>query len=840
MADSPQTKANETLSLLLAAHTASDDLIRLFDKATANTSTEDLLNRLDDYLKASYDHKFQVKHPSAAYVRDSAINDWAELALFSALGTVCIERTRAFDGTTDRSAFTADSYAREMRYWPLWQNPGLSGFGDLVRRYHVANSKQLFVEVSPATRRRVASTLLVDDAYRHSGTSDELPVTQVDSEYIYLNAADISLRCAATPREHETPDDLPQIEIANGIAHIPYGLFERQLEAYASVSWAKLVNTYYQHRSERMIQRALNQCSQIKNEITTTLASQNHKLVYGCCYGTKTNSIGSERNTVAHGGVAPDKRLTNIVDAVRAHPEFDIDNYHTADELYEAVSDVIPAPHRPSTAISSIGATQKVLDEGFDAAVEQRHPPDTETDKVEYRLTEPAYTPLYTTLSDEDQTHLWDAYISVLRTQASYRPTTDPTEASGSATGYVGAVDAEECVPRNASVMKTAREQAHRAVVTDPKQAQSVHDVSLLADPTDFPALNRDEQLFLTRLTLAMGRLIEDYDLTESMGDFDDRTADSEGNQLDIDLKKLESNGFLTEVDELKGTYYEVPYSARKRLTSASVSHTSRPTNTVDEYGDPRYGGITHDGYAEDHPHETTAHRVGVAQMAEAIEDTCGCDETVKYYDIHRLRPKNIPLVGLDPAEIELTAETAATYGLEHVDTPTAADIHLDQLDGFTESCERLGDISLKDENIPCISLAEAGLGNLTLADLGLDEIRNRTLDVVGFEDGLLKHAVEVQRRSGSASATQRNFQKLVAVDKLGSTTHWHCPTMTDLRCVMGHLNHPDYLDFESFPDRKKSTDRPSLWRRTLDNQRLWQPGFRTLSTARSIEVVRR
>ncbi|WP_155119451.1 hypothetical protein [Halomicrobium katesii] len=227
--------------------------------------------------------------------------------------------------------------------------------------------------------------------------------------------------------------------------------------------------------------------------------------------------------------------------------------------------------------------------------------------------------------------------------------------------------------------------------------------------------------------------------------------------------------------------------------------------------------------------------------MATALSDLVANPTAHRYYDLHRLGAEHISLQGFCPDACELSRETANAYGVDV--GATAAAIPLSQLDDRFTMADRhnltFGDINLSDSQFAGESLATAGLDDLTLEDLGLDDYRDRTLDVAVFDGDTLMHIAEVQRRSGVKNRTRRNFSKLKALGELGVTAHWCCPTITDLRSVMSQLDHPDYLNFENRPDRSPETDRPSLWRRKLSTADLWQRGIETLSTHRSIEVVR-
>ncbi|QLC34341.1 hypothetical protein EFA46_009020 [Halarchaeum sp. CBA1220] len=830
--DNPLTKPRP--ALLLPVHAPRETLSSLFETARANASSgASLAERLDQFLANSINYYYETRGIPEA--DDDVVRSPEELALFTALGALRIERARLNDETSYRNGVPVDSYRREMRFWSIWKNPGLSVPNQWLRRYYVGNIKARFTNASKPLQRRVVATLFVDnDCARWS--SDQLPV-RLEGNTAFVEEEYKSLRCTARARPSESPSQLPDLVLEDGFLAVPATVILRKLETYARIAWARLVHLYYQNYDAPLLTTCIEEGTEVREDLAGTLGANHDEKLFSATYGASPPPAYKSRGPTADSGIAPDKQLTNIVDAIRAQPDATFDAYHTPAQLHQWVSETLPAPHRPSTALSTVDATRDVLERAYSSVVDARPSNHPDADR-EYRIPAPDYTPFYRPL-DNDQPHLWDAYHYLLREQARHLPDPNTVSETGAFAGAISAHDAT-CTLSESTYVETVREQAQRAAVTEPLQVETVYDVPLLTDRSDFPDITANEQGFLTRVALAMGRLIENYSLTEPMDHF---TEDRHGNEFLVDIEKLCETDYLQEVDSLQCTYYEVPYAVRKLLTSGSISHESRPaSNKSGDYTDPWYGGITAEGYAEDHPAESIEHRVCVDQMLAELEATTENTTSYRYYDVHRLGPQNLPTTIITESDVKLTPDSAARYGLSDQEHPTAADIPIDELEhhGYIASADEgevLGDLDLESGRRARSSLADVGLEALTLADVGLDEYRDRTLDCVVFRDGVLAHAAEVQRKSGNKRATRRNFQKLDAVGQLGIDCHWCCPTIDDLRRVMTHLDHPDYLDFDRFPDRSLDTDRPGLWRRDLTTQDLWQPAIHSLSTHRSLEV---
>ncbi|WP_155119452.1 hypothetical protein [Halomicrobium katesii] len=429
-----------------------------------------------------------------------------------------------------------------MRYWPLWKNPGLSRIAQSLRDYFISHIKQIFRVAPDDVQRRVVSAILVSDSHATHDSEEPLPVTAVNEQNILVDENALSLRCRAEARPFETPANLPAIQVKDGVAKIPRSIWERKLETYARIGWAKLTHAYYQIVDSRLLAYCVQEGERVRNEIVKYLETRHDEELYGTCYGANSPTEYKDSSTLLDSGIVPSKRLANIVDAVRAHPEGSFDEYHTPDQLFAMVCDILPAPHRPSTALSTANAVQDVLERSYGSAVCDRKTTDrcrTGGAEVEYKIEQPEYTPLYR--PQEDQLHLWAAYERVLEKQRKYRYDSASEDHPYSVAGSLGTQDIEGTTTSDAAMISQAQDQAHRAAVCEPLAVDSPSDVPIHAQPDEFPECSADEIEFLTRIAYAMTGFIDGYSLTEPMS----RLTDGSERQLSVDLDKLENRGHV-------------------------------------------------------------------------------------------------------------------------------------------------------------------------------------------------------------------------------------------------------------------------------------------------------
>lgn len=119
------------------------------------------------------------------------------------------------------------------------------------------------------------------------------------------------------------------------------------------------------------------------------------------------------------------------------------------------------------------------------------------------------------------------------------------------------------------------------------------------------------------------------------------------------------------------------------------------------------------------------------------------------------------------------------------------------------------------------------------LNDAGL---LSKRIDVIGFNHSRPMHVAEVETKSSDAPKTQR------AIDKL-STFHKEdiisaslvTPNPEHLWRIMRHLDHPDYFDFDSFPNSNAKTYGRSSWKNKLQSEDIYPNYLSTIHTYRSL-----
>ena len=120
---------------------------------------------------------------------------------------------------------------------------------------------------------------------------------------------------------------------------------------------------------------------------------------------------------------------------------------------------------------------------------------------------------------------------------------------------------------------------------------------------------------------------------------------------------------------------------------------------------------------------------------------------------------------------------------------------------------------------------------------LAAEDLFSTRVDVIAFSGTTPKYAVGVETASNAASKPQRCVQKLAALSKTLET--WLVtPNSHHLWNVMTHLNDPDHLDFDTFPQSSADSYSRSNWERELDAEGFLGDYFDTLHTYRSLNTT--
>ncbi len=120
---------------------------------------------------------------------------------------------------------------------------------------------------------------------------------------------------------------------------------------------------------------------------------------------------------------------------------------------------------------------------------------------------------------------------------------------------------------------------------------------------------------------------------------------------------------------------------------------------------------------------------------------------------------------------------------------------------------------------------------------LAEQDLFSTRVDVIAFNGNTPKYAAGVETTSNSPSKSQRCVQKLAALSETIET--WLVtPNSSHLWKVMNHLDDPDQLNFDTFPQSNADSYGRSNWLRELTAEGFLGKHFDTLHTYRSLNTT--
>lgn len=536
----------------------------------------------------------------------------AELATFSALTALRIERADPLVDSRYYKQEPEQSAERRMMRQPFWKTPGLSLFGKSIQRYYIATVLYSFQnKLSTQLQCELAAALLIsgqnigrrqgDQTYRNHPVPlyDQCeeytsPVLKFEDSFAIPHDY-ASERCRAQPlSELQLPNltsSLPPFQIAQDKLIIPEELVLTKLANYAWHAWHRLVNYLFNVASKTYVDTLREKTPRIRNRLRQKFERSN--LVFSFDLGVSNTENPLRRYNALTPVQTQDKRLITVIDTIRWSSNLQYDEPFEIKELYNELCQFFPAPERPSNAVSDITKLQRALENANDDLTSTNQ-------NGMFEISPVRITPFY----PGTEGHLWDQYRTA---QAQHRQL--PFDPSEQKSPYLPADYWFSKSPK----YNSEREIAERKAVSKTRTFRSLAGVRPLINPQEIDGLSLDEIIFLTRVGLAMARRIESYSLIDSMSDFHQT---SEDRQLDVDIDHLSKTKWLTNHDKWNRTYYTIPWSMRKRLGIKNVAH---------------------DGWGERMPHETTIHRLGVDLLAFYFAAKPDVSRVVRYFDMWRL-----------------------------------------------------------------------------------------------------------------------------------------------------------------------------------------------------------
>ncbi|MFC6720325.1 hypothetical protein [Halobacteriaceae bacterium SHR40] len=116
------------------------------------------------------------------------------------------------------------------------------------------------------------------------------------------------------------------------------------------------------------------------------------------------------------------------------------------------------------------------------------------------------------------------------------------------------------------------------------------------------------------------------------------------------------------------------------------------------------------------------------------------------------------------------------------------------------------------------------------------NDLLSTRVDVIAFNSGTPKYVAEVETMSNEPSRSHQCVKKLAAFSEIdGIRTSLVAPNPDHLWEIMKHLDHPNYFDFDSFPDSTSDNYGRSEWDTKLDNEGIFGQYFDQLDTYRSL-----
>lgn len=116
------------------------------------------------------------------------------------------------------------------------------------------------------------------------------------------------------------------------------------------------------------------------------------------------------------------------------------------------------------------------------------------------------------------------------------------------------------------------------------------------------------------------------------------------------------------------------------------------------------------------------------------------------------------------------------------------------------------------------------------------NDLLSTRIDVIAFDDTTPKYVTEVETMSNEPSRSHRCVEKLAAFSEIdGIRTTLVAPNPDHLWAIMRHLDHPNYFDFDSFPNSTPDNYGRSEWETKLENEDILGQYFDHVDTYRSL-----
>lgn len=545
-----------------------------------------------------------------------------EIATFNALASIRVEFDDPLLGTHYYEQFPENSAERRMMEQPLRKHPGLTRYLRDIRDQYIYDVIYAFQHlVNDELQREFVATLMTPDPEGNSSSpvnpaatyrSNEDRPGSVRSRYtnriVRYNDGFLVPFSHVSGRSFIEPigdrvympssdfEDLPAITRHEDGLAVPKDVVLAKLANYAWHGWFRLAHFVYNGLSATYIRSLVETTPKISEEIKDHLRLRKPHRSFVPYYGSSAENpllAPDARDPISR----PDKRLVTVVDAIRASSDLEFGEPIQLTRLFDEVRRFHPSPDRPSNDVADVQTLKNALDGAIDDHISASNGWEA------YSIPAPFPTPFH----PGGGPTLWKQYRHELA---------ELTETSLELpeTRCILSHLPEEIQPRNSPDYAATLHETERAAATQLRyDAWRPHTVKPLVDPTEINSLSPDEILFLTRVGLAMERRIRDYSLVESMRTFDET---AEGETLDIDVEELDDRGHLTRPPGRR-TYYSVPPKTRRLLGIPNVSH---------------------DGWGERSPSESTPHRVGVDLSAFFVASQPDVDRVVRYCDVWRLR----------------------------------------------------------------------------------------------------------------------------------------------------------------------------------------------------------
>ena len=563
----------------------------------------------------------------------TGINTVQELVTFPAVTPLRIQHADPLVGTKYETREPEQSAERRMLQQPLLKHPGLTWFELNAREYYIATLTDFFEQELPTElQSEIAAVLLAPDSADSTKNTDYQTYTETDSEAVhqrYKNRVEITdngdiripsdhiSRCCQLLQKsesqigHDYPERLSYVEFKRGGFEIPQKQFRLHLAEYAWHAWGKLVSIAYNTLTSHDLTRLVTATPNVDEDLFTRFQSKS--TVFIPYYGT-TNTENPKRNwttstdsTLANHSIEiEDKRLITVIDCIRANTDLEFGKPIRINTLFDRIRTFFPAPHRPGNDIG----TKETLRNALQAAANDQFRVFNHSNSNALGCTIPAPKP--SPYHPRMRVNPWKQYLATLAKQSQAKRGQQVPNRHRSQ--GIRPVLPRKYSQAHLQPYETQLTHAQRTAVTTQPAVTALHDTEPLVDAESFQRLTCDEVVFLTRISLAMERLLNNASLTRSMRPL---RYDADGNELQINEAKLIDDEWLEKHTEGTDVLYTVPYRKRRDLGIENISH---------------------DGYGEKTPSEKSLHRKGVDYCAAALAAKPDVTRVIRYCDLWRLR----------------------------------------------------------------------------------------------------------------------------------------------------------------------------------------------------------